>query len=298
MLRFAVAFLAASSLLYPQARIDSARVDAIVEAQLKERNIPGVAVALVSRDSVYTHGYGVRNLQTKVPVTPHTLFTIGSVTKSMTALGAALLVDEGKLDWDKPVREYLPWFRMYDPIATELTTIRDLLTHRSGVPRYDFLRYAVPLPREEIVRRLRHLQPTASFRSAYQYQNLMYTAAGYLAGALDGTTWEEMTEKRVFEPLGMTDSTLTIARVRRHGDFASPHLRVAGALKPVPFYDYQFFGVGPNGAANSSAADMARYLRFHLGDGTIEGKRVLSKRQFDELHRTQVVIGDGSFYVL
>lgn len=297
MLRYAVISLALCGFVSAQ-KIDPARIDSVSEAVRKQTTVPGLAVGIITRDGVYIKGYGVRNLQTKQPVTEHTAFDTGSVTKSFTALGAALLVDQGKLNWDKPVREYLPWFRMYDPAASELMTMRDLLTHRSGLPRYDLIRFAVPLSREELVRRLRYLPPSASFRERYQYQNLMYTAAGYLAGVIDGTSWEDLTEKRIFAPLGMQDSTTRVTDLQRTADFASPHEREDGVLKPVPFYDYQQFGVGPNGAVNSSAADLVRYLQFHMSNGTVDGKRILSATQLAELHRPQMVINETTSYAL
>lgn len=298
MFRRVALFLSLVFLLQAADRLDTARIDAVAEAQRQALNAPGVAVAVVTKEQTYTRGYGVRSLDTKLPATTRTIFGVASLTKSFTALAAAMLVDEGKLDWDKPVREYLPWFRLYDPHSSELITTRDLLTHRSGLPRYDFLRYAVPLPREEIVRRLRYLPPTASFREKYQYQNLMLTAAGYLTGALSGTSWEELIESRIFAPLGMRDSTVRVADSRKREDYATSHERVGGVLRPVEFYDYQKFGVGPNGAVNASIDDFVQYLKFHLGDGTADGKRLLSRRQLEELHRPQMVIDEADSYAL
>ena len=293
---FLALFLALAALAQP--RIHSARVDAIVQPALAGAPFPGVAVAIVTKDGVFAKGYGVRSLDTRQPVTAKTIFALGSVTKSFTALGAALLVDEGKLEWDRPVREYLPWFRMYDSAASELMTIRDMLTHRSGLPRYDFIRMAVPLSREELVRRLRYLPPTASFRERYQYQNLMYTAAGYLTGVQNGTSWEELIERRILAPLGMNGTTVRVTDTRQRDDYASPHERVDGTLKAVQFYDYQKFGVGPNGAVNSSAEDMVKYLKFHLSDGTFDGKRILSQKQMSELHRPHMVVDETDSYGL
>jgi CubicO group peptidase (beta-lactamase class C family) len=284
--------------LWGQTGLDPSRVDLLAETQRSQRKVPGLAVAIIARDKEYVHGYGVRRLGSSDAVTPRTIFAVGSVTKSFTALGAALLVDEGKLAWDRPVREYLPWFRMYDEPASELMTVRDLLTHRSGLPRYDFMRFGLMLPRDELVRRLRYLPPTASFREKYQYQNLMYTAAGYLTGQLDGSSWEELTETRIFAPLGMRDSTVRVGDTQRRSDFASPHEQVGGQLKPIEFYDYQKFGVGPNGAVNTSAGDLVRYVRFHMGDGEFEGKRIISKASLDELHRQQMVISERESYAL
>ena len=295
--RIAVLLLLAVG-LWGQTRLDPSRIDAVAAKEREARHVPGLAIAIISGDQQHVRGYGVRRLGADAAVTPSTIFAVGSLTKSFTALGAALLVDEGKLEWDRPVREYLPWFRMYDDPASELMTIRDLLTHRSGLPRYDFLRFGVMLSREELVRRLRYLPPTASIREKYQYQNLMYTAAGYLTGQLAGLSWEELMEQRIFAPLGMKDSTVRVSDTQRRSDFASPHEQVAGQVKPVEFYDYQKFGVGPNGAVNTSAADLVRYIRFHMGSGEFEGKRILSKATLDELHRQQMVISDRDSYAL
>ncbi len=298
MLRISPFVLALACAGLALAQVATSRVDSIVEAARTKRDIPGVSVAIITPQGTLLKGYGVRNLETREPVTEHTAFDVGSVTKSFTALGAAILVDSGKLDWDRPVKEYIPWFQMYDPVATQLMTARDLLTHRSGLARYDTLRFAVPLTREELVRRLRYLPPTATFRSKYQYQNLMYTAAGFLTGTLDGSSWEELTEKRIFGPIGMKESTVRITDLIKTADYASPHERDGGSMKRVEFYDYQKFGVGPNGAVNSSASDLARYLRFYLNDGVVDGKQIVSKRQMVELQRPQMVVDDSSSYGL
>lgn len=290
--------LVSGLLLAAQPRFDAARVDALAEAERQRLNAPGMALVLLDGENSYLKGYGVRRLGGDDPVTAETLFAVGSVTKSLTALGAAVLVDDGKLEWDRPVREYIPWFRLDDPVASDLATVRDLLTHRVGLPRWDFIRYAVPLAREELVRRMRYLPPTATFRERYQYQNLAYTAAGYLTGYLDGRAWEEFIGRRVLDPLKMSASALRVSEVRKRANFASPHEVEGGRLQPVEYYDYQRFGVGPNGALNTTAADMAKYLRFHMGDGTVDGKRVLAPRTLAELHRPQMVVDDATTYAL
>lgn len=262
--------------------IDPAIVDRIGRDALVRHEVPGVAIGVFEKGRIYTAGYGVRSIVTRQPVTAKTIFATGSVTKSFTALGAALLVEEGKLDWDKPVREYLPWFRLYDEQATQEITIRDMLTHRSGLPRYDFLRFAVPLSREEIVRRLRYLPPTAPLREKYQYNNLIYVAAGYLTGQRAEMSWEELVEKRIFAPLKMNDSTVRVADTLTHPDYAMPHENG----RQVEFYDYQKFGVGPNGAVNSTVGDLLKYLRYHMDKAPAE------------LHRPQQKIDDYKSYAL
>lgn len=262
--------------------IDPAILDRIAQDALVRHHVPGVSIGIFEKGKTLTIARGVKSATTKDPVTPKTIFATGSVTKSFTALAAAMLVEEGKLAWDIPVREYLPWFQLYGEDATQQITIRDMLTHRSGLPRYDFLRFAVPLSREEIVRRLRYLPPTAPLREKYQYNNLMYVTAGFLVGQRAGMTWEEFVEHRIFAPFGMKDSTVRVADTIMRPDYALPH----EGGKPVEFYDYQKFGVGPNGAVNSTAGDLLTYLRFHMDKAPAE------------LHRPQQKIDDYKSYAL
>jgi CubicO group peptidase (beta-lactamase class C family) len=164
-------------------------LDQFMTGQLEQWKGVGAAVAVVHKDQViWSKGYGYRDLEAGLEVTPDTLFAIGSSTKSFTAAAAAQLVDEGLLDWDTPVKTYLPDFQMYDPVATERLTIRDMLCHRSGLPRHEMVWYNSPRSREELLLSLRHLEPSRDFRSKWQYQNLMYMAAGYLIGHLKGTS--------------------------------------------------------------------------------------------------------------
>lgn len=269
-------------------------LDAFVERAMKQFNSPGVAVGVISNgETVVAKGYGVRSRSGAQPVTADTAFATGSVTKSFTSLVLAMLVDEGKLDWDTPVREYLPWFRLHDPVATELITTRDMLSHRSGLPRYDSMRFFVQFPREELVKRLRYLPSSKTFRDVYQYNNLMFVTAGYLGGELAGSTWEDLVRDRVFGPLGMKSSTVTVGDMQKGSDFAKPHTPSEAA-----FYDYQRFGVGPNGAVNSNVNDMLRYARFYLDDGVVNGKRLVSERQMRELWKPVTVASATSTYAL
>lgn len=267
--------------------------DAIAERGLREMQIPGVAVGVLQDGKVlFAKGYGYRDLKTKQPVTPKTLFAMGSVTKSFTAAVVATVIDEGKLAWDKPVREYLPWFRLYDPAATELITVRDMLTHRSGLPRHDFIRFSTHLPRQELVRRLRYLEPNRTFRDVYQYNNLMYVTAGYLAGAMAGSTWEDLVRERLFAPVGMTRSNTSTLDSQKSDDFARPHENG----REAEFYVYQKFGVGPNGAVNSCVEDMLKYLEMWLDSGMANGRRIISKVQMAELGKPVTVVNATSSY--
>lgn len=274
--------------LRAESKLDAARIDAIAREELSAQSLPGMSVAILIDGQSYTQGYGVRSLEGRKPVTPRTIFATGSITKSFTALAGAMLVADGKLDWDRPARDYLPWFKMYDPLATAQIDVRDMLCHRSGLPRYDFLRFALMLDRTELVRRIQYLPPTAGFRAKWQYNNLMYCAAGLVEAQVAGMPWEDLIEKRIFGPLEMSDSNVRVADTRKSSDYAMPHDRSGGKIAEVDFYDYQKFGVGPNGAVNSTANDMAKYLRYHLAGGPL----------CEQLHYPQMVIDRANTYGL
>lgn len=267
-------------------------LEAYIEKSMKEMQVPGAAVGIVQDGKVaLAKGFGWRDVKRGLPATADTQFAIGSCTKSFTALGVAILVDEKKLEWDRPVREYLPWFRMYDPIATELITPRDLLTHRSGLPRHDFIRFSTPLSREELVRRIRYLPNNTTFRDHYQYNNLMYVTAGYLAGVIAGSTWEDLVCERIFRPLGMENSTVRVTDMQRAADFAKPHEYSGDSVREVDFYDYQTFGVGPNGAVNSSVNDLLKYVRFYLD----RDQKLISAAARRELWKPVTVTPDSTY---
>src|SRR6516225_1393080 len=153
--------------------------DAFAEKALKDWQCAGFSIAVVQNGEVIlSKGYGVRDVKNNLPVTTKTLFAIGSSTKSFTVSSLATLVDQGKLEWDKPVRDYMPDFRMWDQMTTERMTARDLVTHRSGLPRHDLMWYSSPFSRDELFARLRYLEPSKDFRTSFQYQNLMFMTAG------------------------------------------------------------------------------------------------------------------------
>jgi CubicO group peptidase (beta-lactamase class C family) len=266
-----------------------AAVDDDVRRAMQEEHVPGVAVGMIADGKVImAKGYGIREVGKPALVDADTIFDIGSMTKSFTATAVAAMVDDGKLKWDEPAIHYLPWFRMYDPIATQLVTPRDMLSHRSGLTRHDFIRVSTYLTREELVRRIRYFEPAYPFREGFHYSNLMYTVAGYLAGEVNGTTWEDLVKQRIFVPLGMTHSNTSAVELQQSDNFAHPHDFEDGKIIAIPVYDYQKFGVGPNGAVNTCVSDMLKYLQFHLADGKLGDRQVISVAQMQELHKPVV----------
>jgi CubicO group peptidase (beta-lactamase class C family) len=259
-----------------------------LEARLKEIDeyaaragrdwkVPGFALAIVKDDRVvFAKGYGVRELGKPAPVDEHTVFAIASNTKAFTAAALATLVDEGKLKWDDPVSKYLPGFQLYDAYVTRELTIRDLLSHRSGLATFggDLLWYETNYSRDEILRRIRFLKPVSSFRSRYGYQNIMFMAAGQIIPAVTGKSWDEYVKERFFTPLGMRSTTTSIRDFKSTDNLATPHNEVDGRVRVIRYGNVD--GSGGAAAINSSVADLAQWLRLQLGRGSYDGRRIFS----------------------
>jgi CubicO group peptidase (beta-lactamase class C family) len=270
------------------ADLDQAAVDALVRKALASWHVPGVAVGMV-RDGkvVYLKGHGVRRVGTPEPVTPDTLFPIASCTKAFTTAAMAVLADEGKMAWDDPVRKYLPWFHLADPRADRLVTLRDLVTHRTGLRSHDMLWYRAPWSQEEIIRRCGKLPLDKPFRSTFQYQSPMFTAAGHAVAVASGVPWVEFARQRLLEPLGMSGVVFTTKDYCSRADHASPH-RAGPRGEPEVIDLYPIDVPDPAGAVHASARDLTRWLLFHLGDGMIDGRRVVSAANLGQTHTPQI----------
>ncbi len=238
--------------------------------------IPGVAVGIVRNDSlIFARGFGVKVLGQGDSITPRTLFAIGSNSKSFTATAAAMLVDDGKLTWNDKVTKWLPGFQLYDQYVTRELTVRDVLSHRSGLGRRaDALWYGTDYSRAEILQRIRYLRPNAGFRTEMGYQNIMFLAAGEVVGRASGAGYDETIRKRIFAPLGMTTSNLSPKDLPSQGDVSTPHSIAKGVVKPIPWRNLD--NVAPAGSINSNIVEMAQYLRMHLGNGTYKGARLIT----------------------
>jgi len=268
-----------------------AGLDGYVERVRQEWAIPGLAVGIVKDDSlIYTKGFGLKEIGKPDPVTARTLFAIGSNTKSFTATAAAMLVDEGKLKWNDPVTKWLPGFQLYDTYVTRELTIRDVLSHRSGLGRRgDALWYGTSFSRDEILRRIRYLTPNAGFRTEMGYQNIMFLAGGQAAGAAAGMGYDDLIRRRIFEPLGMRTSGVSLKELKGQADVSTPHSIEKGVAKPIPWRDID--NIAPAGSINSSVEEMAQYLRFHLGNGTYRGTRLLSATNLGVTKTTHINAG-------
>ncbi len=253
-------------------------------------NAPGVAVAIVREDRVLLlKGYGVKERGTNDRVTPRTVFAIGSTTKAFTTAAMAMLIDDGKMTWDDPVRKHIEFFRLSDPLASEQVTLRDLASHRTGLSRNDNLWYGSPWSQEEILRRIGYVQLSKPFRAAWQYQNIMFSAAGFAVGRASGGSWQDFVQRRILDPLKMTSTSLTTSVAEHAPDHASPHTKGRGGdLSVMPWRNLD--NIAPAGAINSSAEDLANWVRLQLSGGTFEGKRLISERNLQEMQTPQMAM--------
>jgi CubicO group peptidase (beta-lactamase class C family) len=264
-------------------------IDAYIREAMAEWKIPGLAIAVVKDGEVIlSKGYGYRDADEELPITPRTLFAIGSITKSFTVTLLGMIEDEGKVDWDEPVRSYLPDFELSDEVATEYMTPRDLVTHRSGLPRHDVLWYGSPLTRRELYERLRHIEPNREFREVFQYQNLMYMTAGYLAGQIAGRNWEALVAERIFEPLDMSRSNFSVEDSQKDDDFAYPHTEIDDVLKQIDFRNID--EIGPAGSINSSVEEMIRYVQLHMNKGKLGEEQLLSSNNAEQMQMPQMAM--------
>jgi CubicO group peptidase (beta-lactamase class C family) len=266
-------------------------LDAFGPLQMQKWKVPGLAIAVVQHGQVvYSRGFGLRDVKRNLPVTTKTLFAIGSVTKSFTSLAMGILNDEGQLDWDKPVPEYIPEFQMYDAETNERMTPRDLITHRAGLASHDMVWYTSDFSREELVHRLRFLQSNRDFRSGYNYNNLLVMTAGYLVGKISGQGWESFVQQRILQPLKMTSSDFSILDIQKNSDYALPYRKDEDTenVKETPFHSVD--SVCPAGCINSNVEEMSRYAMFQLGKGKIGEYQIISETNLKLTHSPQVPI--------
>ena len=270
--------------------IDPAAVDRLATETLTKSQIPGFSIAIVSGDRVvYAKGFGVKEAGGREAVDADTLFQIGSTSKAFTTTAMAILVGDGKLSWDDPVRKHIPYFRLSDPCADSLVTLRDIVSHRTGLSRHDELWDDSPFTREDLVRRIGHVKLSRPFRTAYQYQNIMFIAAGEAVEAASGTSWDDFVTTRIFRPLGMTSTRPTMAgwETTNHATGHRWARKEGRSIVQKPIDDAS---VAPAGSIVSNARDMAQWLRFHLAGGTIDGRRVVAADALEETKTPQTLL--------
>lgn len=264
-------------------------LDAEITHDMQAWQVPGLAIAIVKDDSViYARGFGVRELGKPDPVDPRTVFAIGSTSKAFTAALMGMLVDSGRVHWDDQVTDLLPGFELYDPWVTRELTVRDLLTHRSGLSRGDLLWYGSTRDRAAVIHQIRYLEPSWSFRSHFGYQNIMLLTAGQIEARLTGERWDALVRQRIFQPLGMTSTVTSVDSLPRLTDVATPHAEINDTVVAIAWRNID--NVGPAGSINSNVLDMAKWVRLQLGHGVFAGRRLLSDSVVAEMHAPQMLI--------
>jgi len=268
-------------------------LDTYIETARQTWQMPGVSVVIVKDDKiVYAKGFGVREAGKPDKVDADTVFAMGSNTKAFTAAALGMLVDEKKIAWDGAVHDYMAAFEMNDPYVTRYTTVRDLLSHRSGVVTNGWLWYGSGFDRKEILRRMRFQKESLGFRNQFQYQNEMYMVVGEVVPAVTGISYDRFIASRIFEPLGMRRTYTSVTELKGLANVAIPHALVDGRMVPIPYRLID--NVGGAGVINSTARDMAQWVRLQLGGGTFEGKQLIAPTTIAEMHTGQIVPRGGS----
>jgi CubicO group peptidase (beta-lactamase class C family) len=272
-------------------------LDSYIQTAMHDGKVPGLAVGIVQNgNAVYVKGFGVRDITTGQPVTPDTLFDIGSCTKAFTAAAVGILVDEGKMRWDNRVDEYIPFFHLYDPLADENVTMRDLLTHRTGMGGTDLLWYGGSFSAEEIIRRVRYIPPEFGFRARFEYQNVMYATAGYAVGQASGGTWQDFVRAHIFGPVGMSGADFSATDAQNAADHATPHDLKDGKVVTIPWRNID--NVAPAGSINAGVKDMTKWIAMQLNDGMANGQQIVSAKSLREMHTPQIVVPQGGEFDL
>jgi CubicO group peptidase (beta-lactamase class C family) len=293
---FITAFFAFS--LCAHAQMTPAQVDQLAENTLKTFDVPGIAIAIVKDGKiVYAHGYGVRSLSTGKKVDENTLFGIASNSKAFTTAAIGILADEGKLKLDDKVTDYIPEFRLYDPWVTAEFTIRDLLTHRSGLGlgAGDLMDWpdSTDFTIKDVIHNLRYLKPVSSFRSKYDYDNQLYKVAGEVIARVSGMSWEDFIATRIMKPLQMDESAPSFQRLKNNSNYVDAHAPVNGKVVVIPRY------ITDNGNAAggiySSVTELSKWVIMQMNDGVYgDGKRLLSERIHREMWTPQTIVPVGN----
>ena len=262
-----------------------------IQKEVDYWRVPGMAVTLIQEgqpDQIACFGY--RDVEKQLPVTPDTLFCVASCSKSMTAALIACLVDEGKLDWDVPVKHYVPHFRMYDEYTDENMTLRDMLSHQTGLPPHDAL-WPGTATREDLSHRMRFVKPFAGLRETGKYNNTVYALIGYVAEYVTGKSWETLMREYIFAPIGMERACCLADEITADENHAEPYRIREGQQVKVPFWNVDL--AGPAASVNASPKDMARWIHFHIDGGRdASGKPIISEKPFQEMHKPNVLMPD------
>ncbi len=284
--------LCSAASIAPANAADYTELQTHLKQSMEAWRVPGMAVAVIDNGEVtLLDGYGMRNIETALPVTADTLFVAASTTKAFTSLGVGMLVENGAFEWDEAVSGYLPEFVLAEDPRTNSVSVRDMLSHRTGLPRHDLLWYGSDdLSRADLVERLRYLEANAALRARWQYNNLMYLTAGYIIERFSGKTWEDYTRDEILNPLDMTRTNFSVIDMEDDDNHATPYkLDEQKQIIEIPFRNVD--ALGPAGSLNSSARELANWVKLHLGDGTFDAQRVVASAILKEMRAPQIPLG-------
>jgi CubicO group peptidase (beta-lactamase class C family) len=274
--------------------ITSAQIDSLTELTLRTFDVPGIAVEVVKDGKIiHAKGYGVRSLNTRKRVDENTLFGIASNTKAFTVAALGMLIDEGKLKWDDKVVDYIPEFRMYNPYVTEEFTIRDLLTHRSGLGLgagdLMFWPDSNNFTKKDMIHNLRYLKPVSSFRSKYDYDNNLYMVAGEVVARASGMSWENFIQQKILDPLGMSQTAPTYSLLKDKTNVIDPHAPVDGVVIVIRRDVNETLNSA--GGIYSNLTDMCKWINMQMNNGKYDGdKQLLQKETHEEMWTPQTII--------
>lgn len=269
-------------------------LDTAFQRVLKDQKIAGFAVAVVEKNKViYAKGFGYRDYEKKLPVTPNTLFAIGSCTKAFTSSLLGLLNKEDKLDFNKSARQYLPGLEFYNNDMNNLITVKDMMCHRTGLPRHDYSWYLFKTSsRDSLLQRIKYHEPTAAVRETWQYNNFMFLTQGMIAEKITGKSWEENIKEKIFVPLGMSRSNFSVKDLEKSDD-ASLGYRVKddSIIKKTNYYNID--AMGPAGSINSSVNEMANWVMTWINGGKFRDREILPSAYVSEAMSSQMVMAPG-----
>ena len=269
-------------------------LDTFVNKVLKDWHSAGVSIAVVEKNKIiFTGGFGYRDYEKKLPVTSTTLFAIGSCTKAFTGSLIGMLEKDGKVDLDKPVRNYLPELKFYNEYLNNHITLRDMMCHRTGLPRHDYSWYGSTASRSELLARVEFQEPSAELREKWQYNNFMFMAQGMVVEKIMNKSWEDVLTEKILKPLGMVNTTTSIAGLEKSADRSLAYsLKQDSIITVIPYRNID--AIGPAGSINSCSKDMANWLITWVNGGKFNGTEIIPSGYSAQATSSQMSMGGGT----
>lgn len=288
-------FVAVQGVAFGQSAYDIKRIDTFIDSTMKQWHVPGLSVAIVKNGEViFEKGYGFRDITTNKEVTPNTLFYIASVTKTFTSTLAMMAADQKKLNIDEPLRKYFPEFSLYDSLASPKISMRDMLCHRTGLPREKFFVLNYEGNRKDMRKYMKYFEPNLDFRTMFQYTNEPFTVAGDMIADRYETTWENLVVTKLFQPIGMNSSLFSYKEMCKTSDYALPYNDWSGVNRAMHFYDSEILGSA--GCIISNVSDLSKWLLFHLNKGKVGNTQHITPAQLARAYNPQIPLPTTNKY--